>query len=73
MREKKKDKTNLNSKIFSIATSVDGSYKPRKWNWGDAVASGCFENTRKVIDVIYKTGKRGECSRKKRKLQSGSI
>ena len=69
---KRNNKTDLNSETFHIAIGVDGSYKLSWWNLRDGIVDTCFENTGKAIDIIYKTTKCRECSRKKRRLQSGS-
>ena len=62
----------LNSGTFNIAISADSSCKLRRWNSCDGMVDACFENQKKVIDIICKRTKCRECSIKKRDLQSRS-
>ena len=51
------DKQTFLNQVIKISASIDGSWETRGWSSSDGIIDICFEETRKVSDVIIKSSK----------------
>ena len=57
----------LKEKNIEIGVSFDGSWGSRGWSARQGIVDACFEETGKVVDVIFKSSTCRLCSTKKSK------
>ena len=63
----------LKSLEMNIGVSLDGSWNTRGWSARMGIVDVCFEETGKVLDVVFKNLGCTLCKKKKQKKASGEI
>ena len=68
-----RDDGELKSLVMDIGVSLDGSWNTRGWSARMGIVDVCFEQTGKVLDVIFKNLDCTLCNKKKRQKSAGEI